>query len=159
MRAYQVFAAMEPKHAEGVLATLAEKAPGVTAQAVAIAAATMNSRPQYMKKLTAEKRAAAVRRALARVKANDMAEEVLAVYFLECRKELLAEWLGVIGLEHEDGILQDDAPEAPSAKELKAAVEKFQSADADADRLLLMRAFASQSSIDWPELDSLISGD
>jgi len=157
MRAYQVFAAMEPAHAEAVLATLAEKAPAATAQAVAIAAATMNARPQYLRKQPPSKRAAAVRRALARVKANDMAEEMLAVYFLECRKELLAEWLGLVGLEHEDGILQDDTPAAPSAADLKAAVDKFRSADDDADRLLLLRAFAAQTSIDWPDLDVLIA--
>jgi len=159
MRAYQVFAAMDPKHAEGVLATLAEKAPGVSAQALAIAAATMNARPQYLRRQPFPKRAAAVRRALARVKANDMAEEMLAVYFLECRKDLLEEWLGLVGLEHEDGVLQEDAPEAPSAQALGDAVSRFRSAAADPDRNLLLRAFASQTSIDWPALDALVTGD
>ena len=157
MRAYQVFASMEPKHAEGVLATLAEKAPAATAQAVAVAAATMNARPQYLRKQPFEKRAAAVRRALARVKANDMAEEMLAVYFLECRKDLLEEWLGLVGLEHEDGVLKDDAPAAPEPEALKTAVGRFRTVDDDADRLLLLRAFAAQTSIDWPELDALLS--
>jgi len=159
MRAYQVFAAMDPKHAEGVLAALGEKAPGVTAQAVAVAAATMNARPQYLRRQPFEKRAAAVRRALARVKANDMAEEVLAVYFLECRKELLEEWLGLVGLEHEDGVLQDDTPEAPPAEALEGAVARFRTAADDPDRSLLLRAFASQTSIDWPALDALVLGD
>ena len=155
MRAYQVFAGMDPKHSESVLAALAEKAPGVTAQAVAVAAATMNARPQYLRKQPFAKRAAAMRRALARVKANDMAEEMLAVYFLECRKELLEEWLGLIGLEHEDGILEDDEPEAPAAEDLKAAVDKFRGGSDDADRLLLLQAFGAQTSIDWPDLDAL----
>jgi len=157
MRAFQVFAAMDPKHAEGILATLADKAPAATAQALAVAAATMNARPQYLRKQPFEKRAAAIRRGLARVKANDMAEEMLAVYFLECRKPLLEEWLGIVRLEHEDGILQDDAPEAPSAEDLKAAVDKFRAVDDDADRLLLLRAFAAQTSIDWAELDALVA--
>jgi hypothetical protein len=157
MRAFQVFAAMEPAHAEAVLGTLAEKAPATTAQAVAVAAATMNARPQYLRKLPFEKRAAAVRRALSRVKANDMAEEMLAVYFLECRKELLGEWLDLVGLEHEDGVLKDDVPSPPAASELAAAVGKFRGADDDPDRLLLLRAFAAQTSIDWPELDALLA--
>jgi hypothetical protein len=157
MRAHQVFAALEPEHAEAVLATLAEKAPAASAQALAVAAAFMNARPQYLRKQPFPKRAAAVRRALSRVKANDMAEEMLALYFLECRKELLLEWLGIVGLEHEDGILQDDAPPAPDPAELKAAVEKFRSADDDPDRGLLLRAFAAQTSIDWGDLDALIA--
>lgn len=156
MRAFQVFASMEPGHAEAVLGTLAEKAPATTAQALAVAAATMNARPQYLRKLPFEKRAAAVRRALSRVKSNDMAEEMLAVYFLECRQELLVEWLDLVGLEHEDGVLKDDAPPPPAAADLAAAVEKFRAAGNDPDRLLLLRAFAAQTSIDWPELDTLL---
>ena len=62
-----------------------------------------------------------------------------------------------MGLEHEDGVLQDDAPAAPSASDLKAAIDKFRSVDDDADRLLLLRAFAAQTSIDWPELDALVA--
>ncbi|NNL65721.1 MAG: hypothetical protein HKP30_05725 [Myxococcales bacterium] len=157
MRAYQVFAAMAPELAERLLETLSDKAPGITAQAIAVAAATMNARPQYMRKQPFAKRAAAVRRGLARVKSNDMAEEVLAVYFLECRKELLEEWLGILGLEHEDGILKDDEPPKPSEADLKAAVDKFRSGGDDADRELLLQAFAAQVSIDWPELDALVA--
>lgn len=157
MRAYQVFATMDSKLAESLLETLSTKAPGITAQAIAVAAATMNARPQYMRKQPFEKRAAAVRRGLARVKSNDMAEEVLAVYFLECRKELLEEWLGILGLEHEDGVLKEEDPQEPSAADLKAAVDKFRSAGDDADRELLLQAFAAQVSIDWPELEALVA--
>jgi len=156
MRAFQVFAGMDPQHAESVLRTVAEKAPGVTAQAVAVAAASMNARPQYLRKQPFEKRAAAVRRALSRVRANEMAEELLAVYFLECRKDLLEEWLGIVGLEHEDGILKEDAPAEPAAARLAAALKKFRSADDDPDRDLLLRAFAAQASVDWPTLEAAL---
>jgi hypothetical protein len=159
MRAYQVFAGMDPEHAERFLGALAEKAPATTAQALAVAAAFMNARPQYLRKQPFPKRAAAIRRALSRVKANDMAEELLAVYFLECRLELLSEWLGLVGLEHEDGVLQEESPPSPSADDLKAAVDKFRSASDDPDRALLMRAFAAQTSVEWPELDALLAGD
>ncbi len=158
MRAFQVFAAMTPEHAETVLGAIAEQAPGVAAQAVAVAAAMMNARPVYVRKLSPAKRAAAVRRALARVRANDMAEELLAVYFLECRKELLAEWLGQVGLEHEDGVLKDDVPECPEPAALEKAVAEFRGAAEDPDRDLLLKAFAAQTSIDWPPLDTLREG-
>ena len=157
MRAYQVFAAMDPELAERLLSVLGEKAPGVTASAIAVAAASMNARPQYLRKQPFERRAAAVRRGLARVKANDMAEEILAVYFLECRKEILEEWLGILGLEHEEGVLKEDAPPSPASADLRAAVDKFRSAGDDPDRELLLQAFAAQSSIDWPDLDALLT--
>ena len=110
MRSYQVFASMSPEQAVDLLRGLAEAAPGVAAQAVGAAAVAMKARPVYLQRQPVEKRAQSVRRALSRVACDPIAGEVLAVYFLECRKELLVEWLDSLGLEHDEGVLSADAP-------------------------------------------------
>lgn len=165
MRAYQVFARMSDGESARLLGVLAEKAPAYHVQALGAAAAALRARPQYILRQPHEKRAQAVRRALARVAANAVAEELLAVYFLDCRKEILVEWLDAVGLEHEEGSLKADQPPCPAPKALAKAVEKFRSATAAegepgdrADRELLLQAFAAQSSVDWPELEKLIEG-
>ena len=157
MRSYQVFAAMSPERANGFLRTLKEKAPAMFAQAVAAASASMKARPIYLSRQPFEKRAQAVRRSLARVSANPVAEELLAAYFLDCRKELLVEWLDTLGLEHEEGTLRANAPPAPPDPELARAVASFRGKDGDPDRELLLRAFAAQSAIDWPGLDAQLA--
>jgi hypothetical protein len=116
----------------------------------------MNARPVYLQRQPFEKQVEAVRRALSRVAANGVAEEILAVYFLECRKELLAEWLDLLGIEHEDGILKDDSPAVPEKAELQKARDTFCRVD-DADRSLLLNAFAAQAAIDWPDLEALLA--
>jgi hypothetical protein len=86
---------------------------------------------------------------------------MLAVYFLECRNELLTEWLDLLGLEHENGTLKgDDAPAAPPAAKLAEALASYRKNARDedrADRELLLRAFAAQTSIDWPEFEKLLA--
>ena len=82
MRAYQVFASMAPERAADVLGVLAEKAPGAYTAALAAASAAMKSRPRFLARQPAAKRAEAVRRCLSRVVANDLAGEVLATYFV-----------------------------------------------------------------------------
>ena len=139
-----------------VMRGLAEKQPAVWVQALAAASAAMNARPVYLKRQPPEKQAEAVRRALSRVNADAVAAEVLAVYFLECRRPLLVEWLDLLGLEHEDGVLAADAPEQPPEAELRAAVERFLGADDDPDRGLLLAAFDAQDAIDWPALAPLV---
>jgi len=102
-----------------------------------------------------------VRKTLARVSADELAEEMLAVYFLHCRKELLVEWLDAVGIEHEDGALKSDRPPPPDDAKLGEAVARFRQADDDAaraDRDLLLRAFAAQSAVEWPTLDRLLAG-
>jgi hypothetical protein len=143
---------MTPERAAQVMAVLAEQSPAVYTQAVAATSAAMSARPKFLMRQPAEKRADMVRRTLARVRANDLAEEVLAAYFLESRKELLTEWLDLVGLEHEEGILKNENPPPPPRPQLDEALERFRAGDQAEDRELLLRAFAAQSAIDWPDL-------
>jgi hypothetical protein len=156
MRSYQIFAAMPPDRAVAVMSRLSENAAPMFKQALLIASASMNARPTYLQRQPFEKQVAAVRRALSRVASDGVAEEILAVYFLECRKELLVEWLDLLGIKHEDGILEADSPAAPAKAELQKARDSFCGVDDDDDRSLLLNAFAAQSAIDWPDLEILL---
>ena len=156
MRSYQVFAAMTPEEAERMLRVLSKDAPAMFRQMVDAAAASIKARPVFLRNQSFELRAKTIRRALARVSANLVADELLAIYFLECRKALLLEWLDLVGLAHEDGTLKDDEPAQPAESELAAAVAKYRGAGDDPDRELLLRAFAAQSAIEWPALDALV---
>ncbi|MDP6540582.1 MAG: hypothetical protein QF410_13655 [Planctomycetota bacterium] len=147
---------MTPERAVSLMAQLEEASPAVYNQAVAAASAVMKARPKFILKLPAAKRAQMVRRALARVAATPLAEEVLASYFLEVRKALLVEWLDQLGLEHDEGALKTDRPECPPEADVEKAVGAFRAAGGDDrdDRELLLAAFAAQSAIDWPSLEA-----
>ncbi len=157
MRSYHVFASMSAGRAAQMLKPLAQKAPAVFAQAVAVASAALKARPVYLLRQPFAKRAEAVRRALSRVASDPVASEVLAVYFLECRSKLLVEWLDTVGLEHEEGTLKDDAPAPPADAPLRTAVDVFLAVDDDPDRRILLGAFAAQDAIEWSVLDELIA--
>jgi hypothetical protein len=159
MRSYQIFGSMTPERATAMMQALSENSPAMYASALTLAASAMRARPVYLRRQPFEKRAASIRRALARVSSNEIAEDILAVYFLECRKELLVEWLDLLGIEHEDGVLSEDAPAAPDAKKLEKAIAAFRKGDDPEDRELLLQAFAAQASIEWSDLDDLIAGD
>ncbi len=122
MRPFQLFASMPPEQFRGFLDALKEKAPGAYVQALGLTAGVLKARPVFLQRQPAERRAELVRKALARVMSNPIAEEMLAVYFLECRNEVLVEWLDGLGLEHEKGTLNgDDAPPEPPAAKLAEA--------------------------------------
>lgn len=157
MRSFQVFAAMTPDETESFFSKIKELAPGIFAQSLHAASAALKMRPAFMLKQPFAKQASAVRRALSRVAGNSLADETLAMYFLEVRSELLVEWLDTASVSHEDGALTEDSPAEPDAEKLQAAVSTFRKAGDDADRELLLRAFAAQASIDWPLLDELIA--
>ena len=159
MRPHQLFAAMKPEQARALLDTLQEKAPLAYAQALGLTAGALKARPVFVKKQPPERRAEWMRKALGRVASDPIAEELLAVYFLDCRNELLVDWLDRIGVEHEKGSLVGE-PAEPPVEKLREAVAAFRKAARDeadaADRELLLRAFAAQSAIDWPGLEALL---
>ena len=157
MRSFQVFAAMSVDESEAFFGKIKETAPAIFAQSVHAAAAALKTRPTFMMKQPFVKQVAGVRRALSRVAANPIADETLAMYFLEVRKELLIEWLDQIGVDHDEGALTEDSPEEPPSAAVKEAVGRFRGPEDDPDRELLLRAFASQASIEWPALDALIA--
>ncbi len=156
MRSYEIFAEMTPERAVELLRTLAEEAPAVFNQTVQAACAILKLRPVYLRKQPFEKRAEYVRKALARVNSNPAADELLAVYFLECRLAILTEWLDTVGLEHDEGTLQGEDPEPPKDSDLKKALKEFRKDEDSADRELLLNAFAAQDAINWPTLDTLL---
>ena len=99
MRAFQIFASMPHEQSATLLEKISESSPIHFQQGLATACGALKIRPVYIKKQPFAKQASSVRRALSLVASNTMAEEILAIYFLECRKELLVEWLEALGLD------------------------------------------------------------
>jgi len=157
MRSHEVFARMTPGRAEAFLAELRREAPPVSQMALAAAAGAFKLRPTFLKRQPPGKQAEWVRKALARGTMATVAEEILAEYFLGHHKSLLVEWLDAIGLEHEEGVLKASTPPPPEADSLQKAFDAFCGGDNPERRRLLLSAFAAQSAIDWPELESLLA--
>ena len=133
-----------------------EQAPGVEEIALSAAAGAFRLRPVFLRRQPRKRQAEWMRQALSRTAMAAVAEEVLAAYFLEYHVDVLAEWLDALGLEHEKGILATNAPECPKPAELAKIVENFRKGKEPERRELLIRAFAAQSSIDWPDLEALL---
>ena len=157
MRCFEVFAAMPREQAREVLREIREKAPAAFQQGLMLACGAMKLRPVYLRGLPFEKQADAVRGALARVVSNAIAEELLAVYFLECHRPLLVAWLDAVGLSHKDGVLEDERPPQPDEAKLGEAVRGFLGGEDPERRRLLLRAFCAQEPIEWPGLDALLA--
>lgn len=156
MKSNEIFGAMSPAESEAFLAELKAEAPKVAQIALQAACGAFKLRPQFFRRQPKTRQAEWVRRALARRQMAPVAEEILAEYFLEHQGELLGEWLDAVGLEHEDGTLQDPDPKCPEKKELEAAVKTYRDGKEPERRALLLKAFASQSAIDWPDLEALL---
>jgi hypothetical protein len=157
MRSNEIFAAMSAKEAAGFLAELKQDAPDVARLALGVTAEAFRLRPEFLKRQPRDKQAEWMRKALGRTIGAPLAEEILATYFLDHEIELLKELLDGFEVPHEDGRLDQSEPPSPDAKTLQSAVAKFRKGDRPEKRELLLRAFAAQSSVDWPGLEELLT--
>lgn len=157
MRPHQIIGAMSPEDFAKLMGAIEAESPEAVQSTTVAAAQVLKFRPKFLLKQPPAKRLNSVKGALSRVTAASLAEELLAVYVLKCRLPLLTEWLDLLGLEHEDGILTQDEIPVPDADELKAKVETFRGGDDPSERELLLRVFNAQTAIDWPALDELLA--
>ena len=158
MRPHQIIGAMSPEDFAKIMDAIQAESPEAAQSTTIAAAQVLKFRPKFLLKQPPAKRLNSVKGALSRVTAAALAEELLAVYFLKCRLELLTEWLDLMGLEHEDGILTQDEAPCPDADDLKKKVETFRGGDDPSERELLLRVFNAQTAIEWPVLDELLAG-
>ncbi len=154
MRSNEIFARMTPAEALGFLEEIREQAPDVARIALSAASQAFKLRPQFLRRQPRARQAEWMRKALGRAMMASAAEEVLAEYFLEHRNDLLTELLDALGVGHEEGRLTDANPECPKPETLDRVLKKFRAGQDSERRVLLLRAFAAQRSIDWPDLEA-----
>lgn len=157
MKSHQIFSAMGSSDALEFLEELKREAPSTAQVALQATAAAFKLRSDFLRRQPKARQAEWVRQTLARSSMNPVAEEVLAQYFLDRHGDLLCEWLDLLGISHDNGVLEATSPPCPDAGVLEEALSKFRSGDHSKRRELLIRAFAAQSSVDWPELEILLA--
>jgi len=156
MRSNEIFSQMSPEAALSFLEEIHRDAPKVEEIALSAAAGAFRLRPVFLRRQPRKRQAEWMRQALSRASFAAVAEELLAEYYLEYHAELLGELLDAFGLDHEKGVLKGDPPVCPEKSALQGAVAKFRQGAEPARRELLLRAFAAQSAIDWPDLEALL---
>jgi hypothetical protein len=156
MRSNEIFAQMTTEQAAAFLDEVKREARPVAQLALGATAQAFRLRLEFLKRQPKLRQAEWMRKALGRTIGAPFAEEVLASYFLEHHLDLLKEWLDLAGIEHEDGQIKSESLSNPGQQIVQTAVEKFRQGDQPERRELLLRAFAAQSAVDWPDLETLV---
>ena len=151
-----VFRTMSQEEAETLFREMQQELRPLYDQCARVAADTLRVRPVFLSKQKLPKRASMMRKALALKGNAEASAELLAAYLLEKYAEDLGELLDAFGIEHEEGVLKDEAPSSPDKKTLEKVVAEFPQGEKKIMRGVLLKAFAAQSAIDWPELDALV---
>jgi hypothetical protein len=91
------------------------------AEAIALIARQIKFRPRSVQTLPVDKRAKYLA-GLAQV-SDLLAARLLVVYHLEYQRPMMAAFLDALGIKHDQGLIEDESPPAPSPEALTAAAD------------------------------------
>jgi hypothetical protein len=151
-----VFRAMTDEETRALVGEMRDHLRPLYKQLEGHAAATLRLRPVYLGKQPFEKRCELIRKAFSLRMNAEAAGEILPAFFLERYAKEIVELLDALGLEHEEGVLKETAPKPPAKGKLVKAVEQFRKGENPVMRTILLKTFAAQSAIDWPDLDAML---
>lgn len=106
-------------------------------------------RPQAIRKLPLEQRAKHAKAILQRTNNAELCYEVFGTYLMRQHEGLVTGFLDAVGIEHDEGIVEDTS-QLPSADKIPAAVQKLDGEFPPADVTMYL-AVSAQT---WPEVEA-----
>jgi len=158
MTAHELFGFMSPKLASEILGwTFEEDKPTYKAALQGVASAK-KVRPVYLQRQPRPQREASMIEAFGRPALEQAAGGLLRNWLTKNQTEMLKDFLDALGLEHEDGVLED-LPESVDDAKLHNAINQVLEKHPQENVAVYLNAFNSMNETSWPNLDELLRND
>ena len=95
---------------------------------------------------------------LAKPRMELAASTLLRTWLLKGKKSLLVDFLDALGIEHEDGVV-DDLPETVDEAKLRQAVDTLVEKYPNEVVAIYLNAFNGMNETNWPALNSMLEAD
>lgn len=115
-------------------------------------------RPVFLERQPRANRHVGMLDMLARPRMEIAASTLLRTWLLKGRKQLLVDFLNALGIEHEDGIV-DDLPETMDDETLRGAIDKILADYPQEVVAVYLNAFNGINETNWPSLDKMLDSD
>jgi hypothetical protein len=112
-------------------------------------------RPVFMERQPKTDRHTAMVTTLSRPSMENNASTLIRTWLLKKQKVLLVDFLDALGIQHEDGVV-DDLPAAMEDEKLKAGVEALLSKHPHEIVSVYLNAFNGMNETDWPLLQQML---
>lgn len=126
--------------------------------ALAAAASARKLRPQFLEKMPRTERHPLMVAALSRQSMEDAAGNLLRGWLLRRHKSLLCDFLGGLGIDHQDGVV-DDLPKSVADEKLKATLEALLVKYPPEVVAVYLWAFNHMNDVNWANLDAMLKDD
>ena len=159
MRANELFQGISADVADSVLRYFREEERDVYRSAVSTLAQQRKLRPIFVQRKPVDDQIAWLVKTLKLRSSEEVAEQILQVWLLKARSEMLIKFLDDVGIEHDEDGSVEDLPETIDAAKLKTAVDNLLGAYPASEVVVYLWMFQMQTAEGWPEIAELLKND
>ena len=159
MRANELFQGISADVADSVLRYFREEERDVYRSAVSTLAQQRKLRPIFVQRKPVDDQIAWLVKTLKLRSSEEVAEQILQVWLLKARSEMLIKFLDDVGIEHDEDGSVEDLPETIDAAKLKTAVDNLLDGYPASEVVIYLWMFQMQTAEGWPEIAELLKTD
>jgi hypothetical protein len=155
LNSHELFGFMSPEMANQIMDDTMGDDREMYKATVAAIAQTRKLRPIFLQRQPKEQRNKIIVESLARANMAQAADNILRNWLLKSQTGMLKDFLDAIGIEHEDGIVEDlpeDVTDEAVTKGIDSILEKYPRESV----LVYLHAFNSMNDCTWKNLDSML---
>ncbi|MCU0770877.1 MAG: lysine N(6)-hydroxylase/L-ornithine N(5)-oxygenase family protein [Verrucomicrobia bacterium] len=158
LSSHEIIAFMTPALATEILTWAYEGEKPLYKATLAAVAEARKVRAVFLERQPRSQRHAGMIEMLAKSRMEAAASTLLRTWLLKGRKSLLVDFLDALGVEHEDGVV-DDLPPSMDEARLKEAVDKVLQKHPHEVVAVYLNAFNGMNETGWPALKTLLESD
>ena len=159
MRAHELFQQMSPGMARDIFHYMRTEQKDVYATAVGALAGQRKLRPVFVTRKRPEEQYEWLHKICQMKFADGIDENILQMWLLKARKEMLVTFLDEAGVEHDGDGGVEELPEDLEADKVKAAVDKLLSAHPSEEVALYLHLFQLQRLDGWSAIADVLEND
>jgi hypothetical protein len=158
LNSHEIIAFMSPALGTEILTWAYEQDKPIYKATLGAVADARKVRPVFLERQPRVQRHAGMLEVLAKSRMESAASTLLRTWLLKGRKALLVDFLDALGIEHEDGVV-DELPQTMDEGRLKTAVAKVLEKHPPEVVAVYLNAFNGMNETNWPVLNSLLETD
>ncbi|MBR90847.1 MAG: hypothetical protein CMO66_06210 [Verrucomicrobiales bacterium] len=158
LESYELFVFMSPELALRIIEDTAGDNKEVYQATLSAVAQVQRVRPVFLKKQPKSMRHKMMLKSLTRPGFNEAASGLIRGWLLKNQVEMVRTFLDKLGIEHEDGVVEN-LPHSMEDNKLNAAIDTLLASHDKESVILYLHAFHTMNEAGWGNLEELLAAD
>jgi hypothetical protein len=158
LTSHEIIGFMSPSLGIEILGWAYEKEKPVYKATLGAVAEARHVRSVFLQRQPRAQRHAGMMETLSKPRLEMAASTLLRTWLLKEKKGLLVDFLSALGIEHEDGVV-DELPESVEESKLKASIDQILEKYPGEVVAVYLNAFSGMNETNWPALKTMLESD